>query len=81
MKYLYELLSLVLQCLPLPIHDGFQFFEMPDTRNEHSSYFYLTSFQRRCLTFKAVLYIRTGFNTDPDPAFYLNADPGPEPGS
>jgi hypothetical protein len=26
---------------------------------------------------EAVLWIRTGFNADPDPAFYLNADPDP----
>jgi hypothetical protein len=26
---------------------------------------------------KAVLWIRTGFNADPDPAFYLNVDPDP----
>jgi hypothetical protein len=25
-----------------------------------------------------VLWIRAGFNADPDPAIYLNADPGPE---
>ncbi len=24
---------------------------------------------------------RIGFNADPDPAFYLNADPDPDPGS
>jgi hypothetical protein len=28
-----------------------------------------------------VLWIRIGFNTDPDPAFYLTADPDPDPGS
>jgi len=27
-----------------------------------------------------VLWIRVGFNADPDPAFYLNADPDPDPG-
>ncbi len=26
----------------------------------------------------AVLWIRIGFNADPDPAYYLTADPGPE---
>jgi hypothetical protein len=26
--YLNELLSLVFECLPFPVHDGFQFFEM-----------------------------------------------------
>ncbi len=31
---------------------------------------------------KAVLQIRMGFNAvDPDLAFYLNADPDPDPGS
>ncbi len=36
-----------------------------------------------CSHRKAVLWIRTGFNADPDPAFYLNADqdPDPDPGS
>ncbi len=29
----------------------------------------------------AVLWIRTGFNRDADPAFYLNVDPEPNPGS
>ncbi len=28
--------------------------------------------------FFAVLRIRIGFNADPDPAFYLNADPDPD---
>ncbi len=27
--------------------------------------------------FFAVLWTRIGFNTDPDPAFYLSADPDP----
>ncbi len=27
------------------------------------------------------LWIRIGFNADPDPAFYLSADPDPDPGS
>ncbi len=27
---------------------------------------------------KAVLWIHTGFNADPDPAFYLNADADPD---
>jgi hypothetical protein len=26
-----------------------------------------------------VLWIRTGFNADPDPAFYLNVDPDADP--
>ncbi len=26
---------------------------------------------------KAVLWIRIGFNADPDPAFYIKADPDP----
>ncbi len=30
---------------------------------------------------RAVFRIRIGFNADPDPAFYLNADPDPDPGS
>jgi hypothetical protein len=25
-----------------------------------------------------VLWIRTGFNADPDPAFFVNADPDPD---
>jgi hypothetical protein len=29
----------------------------------------------------AVLWIRIGFNAYPDPAFYLNANPDPDPGS
>jgi hypothetical protein len=29
----------------------------------------------------AVLWIRIGFNEDPDPACYLNADPDSDPGS
>jgi hypothetical protein len=29
----------------------------------------------------AVLWFRIGFNADPDPAFYLNADPNPDPDS
>jgi hypothetical protein len=28
---------------------------------------------------KLVLWIRFGFNADPDPAFYLNADPDTDP--
>ncbi len=28
---------------------------------------------------KSVLWIRTGFNSDPDPAFYVNADPDTDP--
>jgi hypothetical protein len=28
----------------------------------------------------AVLRIRIGFNTDPDPAFFVNADPDRDPG-
>ncbi len=28
-----------------------------------------------------VFLIRIGFNADPDPAFYLNADPDPDPGN
>jgi hypothetical protein len=28
-----------------------------------------------------VLWIRIGFRADPDPAFYLKADPNPDPGS
>jgi hypothetical protein len=28
-----------------------------------------------------VLWIRIGFNADSGPAFYLNADPDPDPGS
>ncbi len=28
-----------------------------------------------------VFRIRTGFNADPDPGFYLNADPDPDPGN
>jgi hypothetical protein len=28
-----------------------------------------------------VLWIRIGFNADPDPAFYLDADPDPDAGS
>ena len=36
--YLYELLSLVLQRLSLPVHDGLQLFKVPDT-GENSSYF------------------------------------------
>ncbi len=28
-----------------------------------------------------MLWIRIGFNPDPDPAFYLSADTGPDPGS
>ena len=27
-----------------------------------------------------MLWIRVGFNADPDPAVYLNADPDPDPG-
>jgi hypothetical protein len=30
---------------------------------------------------KAVLWIRTGFHADPDPAFYLNADTDPIQGA
>jgi hypothetical protein len=34
---------------------------------------------------KPMLWIRTGFNADPDmdpdPAFFVNADPDPDPGS
>jgi hypothetical protein len=26
-----------------------------------------------------VFLVRIGFNADPDPAFYLNADPDPDP--
>jgi hypothetical protein len=26
-----------------------------------------------------MLWIRTGFNADPDPAFFVNADPDPDP--
>ncbi len=33
----------------------------------------------RC--FESVLWIRIGFNADPDPAFYLNADADPDAGS
>jgi hypothetical protein len=29
----------------------------------------------------SVFRIRIGFNADPDPAFYLNADPALDPGS
>ncbi len=29
----------------------------------------------------AVLWILIGFNAEPDPAFYINADPDPDPGS
>jgi hypothetical protein len=29
---------------------------------------------------KAVLRILIGFNTDPDPAFFVKADPDPDPG-
>ncbi len=28
-----------------------------------------------------MLWIRIGFNADPDPDFYLDADPDPDPGS
>jgi hypothetical protein len=28
-----------------------------------------------------VFLVRNDFNVDPDPAFYLNADPDPDPGS
>jgi hypothetical protein len=28
---------------------------------------------------EAVFRIRIGFNTDPDPAFLVNADPSPDP--
>ncbi len=42
--------------------------------NAHRSYCYLS-------VIKAVLWIRIGFNADPDPAFYLNADSDPDPGS
>jgi hypothetical protein len=28
---------------------------------------------------EAVLWIRTGFNADPDPAFYLNEEPDTDP--
>jgi hypothetical protein len=31
-------------------------------------------------TANTVFRIRIGFNADPDPAFYLNADPDPDPG-
>jgi hypothetical protein len=31
--------------------------------------------------FLSVLWIRTGFNADPDPPFYLDADPDSDPGS
>jgi hypothetical protein len=30
---------------------------------------------------KTVFWIHMGFNVDPDTAFYLNADPDPEPES
>ncbi len=30
---------------------------------------------------KPVLWVRIGFNPDPDPAFYLNLDPVSDPGS
>ncbi len=30
---------------------------------------------------KPVLWIRIGFNADPDPVFYLNVDPDPDQGS
>jgi hypothetical protein len=33
------------------------------------------------VNFTAVLWVRIGFNADLDPAFYLNADSDPDPGS
>jgi|LakMenE01Jun11ns_1017448.scaffolds.fasta_scaffold7408114_1 hypothetical protein len=32
---------------------------------------------KKCILFRTVLWIRIGFNADPDPAFYLNGDPDP----
>ncbi len=31
-------------------------------------------------SFSAVLWIRIGFNADPDPGLFVNADPDPNPG-
>ncbi len=31
--------------------------------------------------YKPVFWIRIGFNSDPDPVFYLNAEPDQDPGS
>jgi hypothetical protein len=42
--------------------------------NAHRSSCYLS-------VIKAVLWICIGFNADPDPAFYLSADPDPDQGS
>ncbi len=34
-------------------------------------------YRKPILDLEQVLWIRTGFNSDPDPAFYLSAEPDP----
>ncbi len=47
---------------------------------ERSEGIFLREVQIQCFESRGsgpVLWIRTGFNADPDPAFYLHADPDP----